>query len=74
MYGRGMNKEGGVGIGEEEERQRGLTLRRTAVVKNDVGSATVGKEGIGALMSPKAGTKMAHGKDSSCCIFQHLWL
>ena len=32
-----------------------------AAVKNDVGPATVGREGIGgALMSPKARTKMAN--------------
>ena len=64
MYGRGTNKEGGVGVGEEE----GATAARinikkngAAAVKNDVGPATVGREGIGgALMSPKARTKMAN--------------
>ena len=65
MYGRGTNKEGGVGIGEEEEEEEAaarINIKKNggaAVVKNDVGPATVGKEGIGALMSPKARTKTA---------------
>ena len=61
MYGRGTNKEGGVGIGEEEKAAARINIKKNgaAVVKNDVGPATVGKEGIGALMSPKARTKTA---------------
>ena len=56
MYGRGTNKEGGVGVFWQQQ-QPGLTLRGTAaaVVKNDVGPATVaGKEGIARTNEPKS--------------------
>ena len=56
------------GVRTRKEESEGAAAARinikkngAAAVKNDVGPATVGREGIGgALMSPKARTKMAN--------------